>query len=432
MSDQLPQHSISNAVLDDLATFISKNMNVRSMEPFLAKLLIDRWDSLTTEERMTRTLAIPPQCYICGVDSDSFDGDGFVHFSPDPRVGYTKVYCSQCCFQRLLEASDDDNDDDDEGCDDDEFSVGGASQPAPSSSAPLTAPNLLASALVLINSQSSPLMIQSIRRLCLRLRIPMQPPSDTINIGSRVIIEGLQASPELNGRTGVTLAFTEESGRWSVQIDAGMEGPTVQKSIRTANLKVLPPRPPLSAPALYAESERNRLYKHCCECGAPATSFCDSCKVAPYCSSKCQQEHWPRHSAACVAYVKQPENRDAVAITLKLVKKLTEERVFPHDWEHPYSFIFIRPVPDSVTWDQHYHSTIAAVEGIVEANLPLPNHAGRFQRPHSTFVFNGSSPAARTSCADIATKTLLRSEPGCRIPLTLSCHGTRWASSWLT
>ena len=174
MSDQLPQHSISNAVLDDLATIISKDMKVRRMEPFLAKLLIDRWDSLTTEQRMTRTLEIPPQCYICGVDSDSFDGNGSVHFAPDPRVGYTKLYCSQCCLHSLLQASDDDDDDDDEGCNDDEFSVGGASQPAPSSSAFPTTPNSLASALVLIDSPSSPLMIQSIRRLFLRLRIP--PP----------------------------------------------------------------------------------------------------------------------------------------------------------------------------------------------------------------------------------------------------------------
>ena len=197
----------------------------------------------------------------------------------------------------------------------------------------------------------------------------MQPPSDIFNIGSRVRIEGLQAQPELNGRTGVTLAFNEESGRWSVQIYAGDKGPAVQKLIRPANMKVI-------NPALHAESERNRLYKRCAtsECGAPATSFCDRCNVAPYCSSKCQQAHWPRHRAACVAYVKQPENRDAVAITLKLVKKLTEERAFPHDWEHPYSYIFIRPVPDSTTWCAL--STIAAVEGIAEANLPLPNHAG--------------------------------------------------------
>jgi hypothetical protein len=102
---------------------------------------------------------------------------------------------------------------------------------------------------------------------------PMQPPSDTCSIGSLVSIEGLQANPQLNGRTGVTLAFTEESGRWSVRIDASDKGPAVQKSIRPINLKVLPPSPLPSAPALHAESERNRLYKRCCECGAPATSL---------------------------------------------------------------------------------------------------------------------------------------------------------------
>lgn len=204
----------------------------------------------------------------------------------------------------------------------------------------------------------------------------MQPPSDTFSIGSLVSIEGLQANPELNGRTGVTLEFTEESGRWSVRIDASDKGPAVQKLIRPINLKVLPPSPLPSAPALHAESERNRIYKRCCECSAPATLFCDSCKITPYCSSKCQQAHLPRHKAACVACVKHPENRDAVAITLKLVKKLTKERAFPHDWEHPYSYIFIRPVPDSLTHTARTHSTIAAVEGIVEANLPLPNHLG--------------------------------------------------------
>ena len=67
----------------------------------------------------------------------------------------------------------------------------------------------------------------------------MQPPSETLQDGSRVCIEGLQAKPELNGRKGVIRgAFRQDSGRWTVEIDADDKGPNVQVSMRPANLKV--------------------------------------------------------------------------------------------------------------------------------------------------------------------------------------------------
>ena len=67
----------------------------------------------------------------------------------------------------------------------------------------------------------------------------MQPPSETVQDGSRVCIKGLQAKPELNGRKGVVRgAFRQDSGRWTVEIDADDKGPNVQVSMRPVNLKV--------------------------------------------------------------------------------------------------------------------------------------------------------------------------------------------------
>jgi hypothetical protein len=69
----------------------------------------------------------------------------------------------------------------------------------------------------------------------------MQPPSETVQDGSRVRIEGLQAKPELNGRTGVVYGtFNQESGRWTIHIDANDASPATQISVRPANLKRLP------------------------------------------------------------------------------------------------------------------------------------------------------------------------------------------------
>jgi hypothetical protein len=60
--------------------------------------------------------------------------------------------------------------------------------------------------------------------------------------GSRVRIDGLQAKPQHNGRTGVVCgAFDAESGRWTVAVDASdAAGPAFQISIRSTNLVLLP------------------------------------------------------------------------------------------------------------------------------------------------------------------------------------------------
>jgi hypothetical protein len=59
--------------------------------------------------------------------------------------------------------------------------------------------------------------------------------------GSRVRIEGLQAKPQHNGRTGAICGgFDQESGRWTVAVDASNAGPAFQISIRPSNLASLP------------------------------------------------------------------------------------------------------------------------------------------------------------------------------------------------
>ena len=53
-------------------------------------------------------------------------------------------------------------------------------------------------------------------------------------------IEGLQAKPEMNGRTGVVCgALNAQSGRWTVEVAADEAGPAYVGSFRPANLCVI-------------------------------------------------------------------------------------------------------------------------------------------------------------------------------------------------
>ena len=54
-------------------------------------------------------------------------------------------------------------------------------------------------------------------------------------------IEGLQAKPQHNGRTGIVCsALNQESGRWAVEVDASAVGPAFRLAILPANLTLLP------------------------------------------------------------------------------------------------------------------------------------------------------------------------------------------------
>ncbi len=67
---------------------------------------------------------------------------------------------------------------------------------------------------------------------------PPAPASETLQEGSRVRIQGLQATPEMNGRTGVVCgAISQESGRWTVRIDAIGARAACRGAFRPANLQ---------------------------------------------------------------------------------------------------------------------------------------------------------------------------------------------------
>jgi hypothetical protein len=68
------------------------------------------------------------------------------------------------------------------------------------------------------------------------------PAARTVQHGARVRIEGLQAAPQMNGRSGTVCgAFNEESGRWLVELDADGARPACRGTFRGVNLCVIPP-----------------------------------------------------------------------------------------------------------------------------------------------------------------------------------------------
>jgi hypothetical protein len=67
------------------------------------------------------------------------------------------------------------------------------------------------------------------------------PAAASLQDGSRVRIEGLQAKPQMNGRTGVVCsAFDEKTGRWTVDVTADGAKPACRCSFRAANLRLIP------------------------------------------------------------------------------------------------------------------------------------------------------------------------------------------------
>ncbi len=67
-------------------------------------------------------------------------------------------------------------------------------------------------------------------------------------VGLHVIVQGVVARPELNGRTGVCEAFDEKGGRWTIRFDADGALVKLQPSKLAALSQVLPhtPSPPPS------------------------------------------------------------------------------------------------------------------------------------------------------------------------------------------
>jgi hypothetical protein len=67
------------------------------------------------------------------------------------------------------------------------------------------------------------------------------PPVPAVQDGSRVCVAGLQAAPQMNGRTGVVRgAFDQQTGRWTVDLAADGTGPACCGTFRPANLRLIP------------------------------------------------------------------------------------------------------------------------------------------------------------------------------------------------
>jgi hypothetical protein len=67
------------------------------------------------------------------------------------------------------------------------------------------------------------------------------PPAKALHDGSRARVEGLQAKPHMNGRTGVVCgAFDQETGRWTVDLVADGARPACRGTFRAANLRLIP------------------------------------------------------------------------------------------------------------------------------------------------------------------------------------------------
>ena len=66
------------------------------------------------------------------------------------------------------------------------------------------------------------------------------PAAATLQDGSRVRIEGLQAAPQMNGRMGVVCGgFDEDTGRWTVDLAAEGARAACRGTFRAANLRLI-------------------------------------------------------------------------------------------------------------------------------------------------------------------------------------------------
>ena len=95
--------------------------------------------------------------------------------------------------------------------------------------------------------------------------------------GSRVRIEGLQAKPEMNGRTGVVRgAFDAQSERWTVEVTADELCPSSLFSFRPANLCVIDMRPSSAPPKPAVNVATEWLDELCCVC-PKAVDYASQC-----------------------------------------------------------------------------------------------------------------------------------------------------------
>jgi hypothetical protein len=175
------------------------------MQPILAKELMDRWDSLSLQQKQKEVLEMPARCHVCGGH-----GDG-MNFMPDAAIGYTGLICHNCTMEHFMQRSHDDDDDcdgGDGGGDDDDDGNNSDDDDDDDESVQIT--NVYAFSRG-GNSSSAPAPCEA-------------PPPALFEVGCRVLVTGLVAARQHNGQKGaVSIAMDESSGRLGVALDNGTE-----------------------------------------------------------------------------------------------------------------------------------------------------------------------------------------------------------------
>jgi tetratricopeptide (TPR) repeat protein len=98
---------------------------------------------------------------------------------------------------------------------------------------------------------------------------------DAIQANTTVVLQGLRAQTELNGRMGTVISHDPTKARYTVHV-AGKDVSVKRECLRRA--------------VCYNPA-----------CTAPATSKCGRCESVFYCSQACQRTHWRVHKPSCVA-----------------------------------------------------------------------------------------------------------------------------------
>ena len=112
-------------------------------------------------------------------------------------------------------------------------------------------------------------------------------PLPEINVGSTVLINGVEFKPKLNGARGRVLGKTKtwsagKDDRWSVELASGKVEP-----LSATHLTVVP------HDTFVKSKTTSRAYRPCTNCNLEAkTETCKGCGKVHYCSKECQEEDW--------------------------------------------------------------------------------------------------------------------------------------------
>ena len=132
------------------------------------------------------------------------------------------------------------------------------------------------------------------------------PSSDIFSIGTLVALHGLTAAHHLNGRRGLVASGLSPKGRFKVKLfpipsdedPGGGSGDQLEFAVKPDNMK---------------RQNRREIGEHSSGCYGCKKHFpdsklrvCTKCKIAQYCSDKCQRKDWKAgHKILCPKFRQQ-------------------------------------------------------------------------------------------------------------------------------